>query len=186
MTEAATSTQPKREKPPVTIKRRTAEVIEIHADREYAVFSIDQQPERSYYALGIESSYGGFSYAWSQPGTDFRSFLAGLNLDYVLSKMVGRDEEFDGEATSLAIRKDIVRMRREGKCSAEEARDEWPPKEFDGDCAFWDWLKETSLFKDCDAHGYYTTCNGPRARDFVRLYEVFWPLLAGELERSAA
>jgi hypothetical protein len=176
--------QPAREKPPVTVKRRVAEVIEIHAEREYAVFSIDQQPERSYYALAIESSFGGFSYAWSSPGRSFYDFLAGISVDYVLGKMVGRDEVFDGEATSRAIRKDILRMRRKGECSAEEARDEWPPNEFDGDCAFWDWCRDTELFKDRDAHLYYETCSGPRARDFIRLYEVFWPILAGELKKT--
>jgi len=84
-------------------RRRTAEVIELHKRREYAVFTIDDNPDRGYFGLGIESSYGGFAFAWSHPGRSFREFLAQLNLGYVLSKMVcPAESEFDGEETELA------------------------------------------------------------------------------------
>lgn len=83
-------------------RRRTAEVIELHKRREYAVFTIDDNPDRGYFGLGIESSYGGFAFAWSHPGRSFREFLAQLNLGYVLSKMVcPAESEFDGEETEL-------------------------------------------------------------------------------------
>lgn len=106
-------------------------------------------------------------------------------LDYVLGKMVGLDEVFDGEATSKAIREDILRARRAKECSAEEARAEWPPKEFDSECEFWEWCGDTELFKNSEAHLYYETCDGRRAHSFARLYEVFWPILAAELSKAA-
>lgn len=186
MTEAAPATEPRPEPKPPVIKRRTAEVIEIHYQHEYAVFTIDSQPERNYYGLSIESSYGGYSYAWSHPGDSFRDFLARISVDYVLGKMVGRDEVFDGEATSLEIRKDIIKLRRHHECTEDEARAEWPPREFDGDYAFWDWLKETKLFKDNDAHMYYATKPGFRACQFTALYEKFWPILRAELKKPVA
>lgn len=163
-----------------TARRRTAEVIELHAGHEYAVFTIDAQPERNYYGLGIQSSFGGFSYAWSQPGSGFKEFLAQLNLGYVLSKMVGRDEEFDGEATVKGIRADIVSMRRAREITAEVARYEWPSSEFEHVGEFHDWCQDTKVFSD-GSHEYYRSAPGQRAREFAALYEKFWPALAKEL-----
>lgn len=106
----------------VVVKRRMAEIIEIRAKGEYVVFTIDNQAERHHYGLCIESSFGGFSYAWSDPGCNFNEFLAKLNLGYVLGKMVGDDSVFDGEATTRSIRLGIIERRRARDCTAEEAR----------------------------------------------------------------
>jgi len=164
-----------------TARRRTAEVIELHAGHEYAVFTIDAQPERNYYGLGIQSSFGGFSYAWSQPGSGFKEFLAQLNLGYVSGKMVGRDEEFDGEATTKAIRKEIVARRRARECSADEARAEWPGSEFEHEFDFHDWTGNTEMFKQDSPWEFYQTCGGQRSREFTALYNLFWAAFAKEL-----
>jgi len=165
---------------PAIVRRRTAEVIELRVGYDYAIFTIDQQPERSYFGLGIESSYGGYSYAWSVPGCDFRHFLADLDLSYVLGKMVGRDEEFDGDATVRDIRTDIVRLRLARKITAEVARYEWPTSEFEHVGEFYDWCNGTKVFRE-DTHYYYKSAPGQRAREFAALYEKFWPVLAKEL-----
>ena len=162
------------------ISRRTAEVLEFRCGHEYAVFTVDEQPARHYYALGIESSYGGFSNAWSHPGPDFRAFLAELDCGYVLSKMVHADQEYDGDGTTRAIREEIVRMRRSGKCDASTARAAWPSATLDSEVEFWEWARENGLFEE-EQWYFIATMPGPRARDFARLYEHFWPALAAAL-----
>lgn len=165
----------------VSAKRRTAEVIELQVGYDYAVFTIDQQPDRHYYGLGIESSFGGFSYAWSEPGCGFHEFLAKLHLDYVLGKMVGHDQVFDGEATTKAIRWKIVARRRARECSADEARAEWPESEFEHEFDFHDWIGNTEMFKQDAPWEFYRTCGGQRSREFGALYNLFWAGLAKEL-----
>jgi len=162
-------------------KRRTAEVIELRAKSNFAIFTIDQQPERRYYGLSIWSSFGGFAYAWSHPGCEFYKFLADLDRSYVLGKMVGRDDEFDGEATTKAVRQAILERRRTRECEAGEAREEWPEYEFDSDSDFNDWMANTQMFRDEDPWDFRQTRDGPRSQDFIALYDLFWADFAKEL-----
>jgi len=169
------------------VQRRTAHVFHFRNDQEYAVFTLDQDPSRLYFALSIESSFGGFSYAWSHPGNCFYTFLIGQTRysDYVCGKMTGRDEVFDGAKTSVEIRKELLQGRRELRWSKEEVREEWDriPKIFDGVIDFHEWTKETELFQQYAAQEFYMTSRGPRARGFVALHQLFWPAFAKELEK---
>jgi hypothetical protein len=153
--------------------------------QEYAVFTITSRGT-GYHMLAIESSFGGYSYAWGSPGTDFREFLARLNVDYVLGKMVGRDEVFDGEGTADAIRKEIRRMRRARECSKEEANAAWPESDFDSERDFDEWMRRDELFKDSEPWSFHATCGGRRTQEFAALYKLFWPAFAEELRRDIA
>jgi hypothetical protein len=69
------------------------------------------------------SDYGDYAYWWSSAGECFRSFLAQIDADYLLSKVSRR--EYDGEATESAVKRHIIKLRREGRLSREAARAEW-------------------------------------------------------------
>lgn len=174
-------------KPAYTVQRRTAHVFEFHIGLDYAVFTLDVQDQRNYYGLAIESSYGGYSYAWSAPGNSFFGFLAHLNIDYVRGKMTGGEREvFDGDAVREELAKEMKRMLEAGECSQEEFDDE---NELIGamesELDFADWSRGTVLFKDADPyHDYYRTAGGMRFNDFTHLYEKFWPALAIELTKA--
>lgn len=182
-----------------TCERRTAEVLRFRIGHEYAVFTIENEPEQRRYGLGIESSYGGYVYAWTHPGGDFKGFLAQLDLGYVLSKMVGHDRAFDGQATADAIRKEIWQARRAGmgrlprgyygeSMDAETARAEWDsvPTLFESEGDFERWQGETEFFKSDEPWRFYQDGPGARSREFTRLYEVFWPAFAAELRKDLA
>jgi hypothetical protein len=56
------------------------------------------------------SDYGNYAYYWSHAGECFRSFLAQLDDDYLLSK---------------AVKSEILRLRRSRSLSCDEANGEW-------------------------------------------------------------
>lgn len=166
--------------PTATVTRRAVDVASLRAGYEWAVFTVDKpRADSEFFTLSINSSFGGYVFAWSHPGCSWRKFLARLNRGYVSSKMVGGDEVFDGDATAQSVRDQIRETRRSGDCSAEEAREEWDalPAHFESECDFRDWGNGTRMFRD----GWYemhTTCPSPRLRDFHRLYDVFWDAFA--------
>jgi hypothetical protein len=167
-------------------KRRTAEVLEFRDGRgDHAVFTIDEQPERHYFALSIESSFGGYSYAWSSPGASFREFLCRISFDYLIGKMVGHDEVFDGEETTREVKKAIIALRKDG-CSADEARDAWPESDFDTESDFERWCADTELFRGREPWFLQRSCPGRRSREFTALYERFWPALREAIEPKKA
>lgn len=176
------------------LRRRTAEVFDFCIGYEHAVFTIDQEPGCRRFGLSIEGSFGGYAFSWTHPGGDFKRFLAGLDCSYVLGKMVGRDEVFDGQATADAIRKEIWQARRAGAgrrttdyfgdgMDAETARAEWDsvPSAFESEVDFDHWQGDTEFFKNDEPWRFYQTCPGARANDFRRLYELFWPVFRAEL-----
>ena len=162
----------------MTFTTRTVEVCELHKDHEWAIFTIAQEPQRSRYTLTVESSYGFWGYTWSDLGTDFYTFLAGLDSYYVGKKMVDSDMEFDGDASRAAIRKEILQRRRTREFTAQQARDEWGlealQNEFASPLDFHLWTQETKEFNYDDFGEFYQTCPGRQARDFRRMYDLFW------------
>jgi hypothetical protein len=165
----------------VPCRRRTAEVLEFRARGEYATFTIDAKSDVHYYALSIDSSFGGYSYAWSAPGDNFNAFLCRLDCSYVLGKMVGHDEVFDGEGTTNAVRKAIIELRKDGECDRDDARAEWPKRDFERQGDFERWCEHTVLFRGREPWFFHQTCGGDRTREFTALYELFWPLLRAAL-----
>jgi hypothetical protein len=71
------------------------------------------------------SGYGNYAYFWSHAGEDFRRFLCDVDSCYLLGKLCGRRDEYDGKATVKAVKRHILEQRRSGGFDREEARKEW-------------------------------------------------------------
>jgi hypothetical protein len=67
------------------------------------------------------SDWGNYAYAWRGFGECFRRFIIRISdsPSYVMSKI--SREEYDGEATEAAIKKEILRLRRAKEITAEQA-----------------------------------------------------------------
>ena len=167
---------------PVNVVKQTVTVYTIRYKHEFVRFTVSEAPQL--YTLAINSSYGDFLNTWTHPGTSFNSFLAGLNLGYVGGKMVHDEPEFDAEETRKALRTAVLETRREGDCTAEKAREEWDSiGDIEGMVEFHRWGEHTTLFSN-DYYEYVMTGPGPRARDFARMYELFWPSFAKALREQ--
>lgn len=137
--------------------------------------------------LGVVSDYGNYAYHWSSFGGDFKKFLMQLGWDYLYGKLMqGRDAKiYDGEATLRSIQKHILELRREGRLTAERAREEWDlAKDSEIDHRFSDgyslWHRETQLD---DAHELYETMCEPQCRAFC---EKVWPRFVEALAAGRA
>lgn len=74
------------------------------------------------------SDWGNVGYRWPQAGWgdgDFRDFLLDCDNSYLESKFGQERREYDPEATVESVRNGLLRARREGYLTKEEARDEW-------------------------------------------------------------
>jgi hypothetical protein len=75
------------------------------------------------------SDYGNYAFAWRSMGVDdARKFFLRAPDDwcYFAGKLGGAHaREYDGVATRLAIREEIIRLRRDGGLTRDEARAEW-------------------------------------------------------------
>ena len=173
-----------------SVERRAGDVVHLRCGSEHAVFLFDSQPE--YHILAISSSYGGYAFAWSHPGPDFKLFIANIGRDYVCMKMVGRDREFDTDATAAVIRALIADLREAGKLTDDQAEsEELHVDEFEsqgGEAGFNEWLGNTRHLAEADPskdlYHLWRDTDGRRSRDFYALYDKFWPLLKAELLRE--
>jgi hypothetical protein len=92
----------------------------------WAIIFMDSQG--SFAAL---SDWGNVSNRWPDESDerDFRDFIIGCDDDYLRRKFghqFGQNrEEYDGEATLASLKQYILRARRDGSWSKEEAADEW-------------------------------------------------------------
>jgi hypothetical protein len=76
--------------------------------------------------LLINSTFGSWSNYWSAPGVPFKQFLAGVEFDYLMSKLMGRElEEHDGYSTFNHLKARILLMRRKGQIDKEAASWIW-------------------------------------------------------------
>lgn len=97
----------------------------------WATFYIDDAQG----TLAIESDWGSYAYRWGRgpwlgvEPPDLSRALAGSigdDHDYIARKLFrSKADAYDPEATEREWRSEIVRARREGRCSAEAARDAW-------------------------------------------------------------
>lgn len=71
------------------------------------------------------SDWGNYAFVWRGFGECFRAFVIKIadSPSYVMSKL--SREEYDGEATETAIKKEIIRLRRAKEIIAEQAREFW-------------------------------------------------------------
>ncbi len=130
------------------------------------------------------SDYGNYAYYWSHAGSCFRSFLARLDSCYLLSKLCGSRQEYDGNATAKEVKRAIIDARRDGRMGRDEARDEWEligehsRLESREDFAFW-W-RDTKM-PDPYEHAVYEYPS--QARMFA---ERAWPAFAAALRAELA
>lgn len=76
--------------------------------------------------LLINSTFGSWSNYWSAPGVPFKQFLAGVEFDYLMSKLMGRElEEHDGDATFKYLKERMLEMRRKGRIDKDAAAWLW-------------------------------------------------------------
>lgn len=169
---------------PYVAKRRTAEVIQLRARGEWATFYVDDPGHAGpgYFVLAIESSFGGFAYAWSHPGGDFKRFLADLDCGYARSKMVGLDTVFDGAATARALRAAIEQRGLGEEIAHEEIallEDLEGLDDASAEAEFYAYCQNTTVL--AAPWEYACTKPGERSRDFEAIYELFWEPFVTEL-----
>ena len=76
--------------------------------------------------LLINSTFGAWSNYWNAPGIPFKQFLASVEFDYLMSKLMGRElEEHDGESTFNHLKARILQMRRKGRIDKDAASWLW-------------------------------------------------------------
>ena len=77
--------------------------------------------------LGIvhaQTDWGDYCYRWGCIGSDtLEEFLIGLDRYYIGSKFCGKPKELDEDAIKKEIKKDIVKLRREGTLDSDIARE---------------------------------------------------------------
>jgi hypothetical protein len=98
------------------------ETYQVAKDGDWAMIFI--QPDR--HVLSVVSTLGDFGYAWpSNIGPkDFKTFLSGLSRDYLIEKLCGSSaREFDYETSLKNVKDEILRQRRDGDLTSEEARE---------------------------------------------------------------
>lgn len=66
------------------------------------------------------SDHGNHGYWWGSPGGEFRRFLTHCDDSYLIGKLSGGQQEYDGEATRQAIRDTLKRLHDEGEDTHEE------------------------------------------------------------------
>jgi len=171
----------------MSIETKT-ETFAFKSNGEYAIFVLVERENPAvvdtrggYYMLAIESSFGnGYAYAWSHPGKSFKQFLADLIDDpwYVAGKMCqGDGSQVDWEKTCLHLRGLICQSRRQGECSAEEARNSWP--DFDSETGYSLWLDEQTVLQDTHEEIQTSPCR--RWVEFMALHKHFWGDFAKQL-----
>lgn len=146
--------------------------------------------------LTILSDFGNYGYWWWDiADSDFREFLIGCDNDYVMRKLADGRREFDGEATVKRIRDWIVRLRRDGDLSREDAAFEWNLVHPKPDALPWRSPDERGAFScmtnEVEAHEWYQQT---RLSDATELLEYslpvqlqmfmqrLWPLFVEQLD----
>lgn len=134
------------------------------------------------------SDWGNFGYWWGSPGCEFRRFLTGCDADYLGNKFGGGRSEFDGEATRKAIKRVILKKRRD-RWTREEARAEWrhlQDSDLDDPVGLNDWVHGTTLEPD----DYFETPRYVIPQRVQAFLKHVWPLfveqLRAELTQEAA
>lgn len=114
------------------------------------------------------SDYGNYGYWWRSIGGDgdIRAFLCRVSDDYLVGK-IAPQWETDPDASEAAIKQTIVRLRRAGTITADEARDEWELLSHvrDGDTGGW-WAN-TSLGKHAFPGDLWCERRSPQAMAFA-------------------
>lgn len=146
----------------------------------WAVFLLD-----SCGMLAVTSDFGNYAFHWPRNGWgpgDFRSFLADVNASYLISKLsLGHDQQVYPEETGRSIREAILRWRKTGSLTKEQARTELEllkRSDFDTILGCHEWYLSTSL---ADAHEFIHYGPPPQ---LVAFAEKVWPRFVEALKRD--
>jgi len=138
---------------------------------EYGIFLLDGN------TLIIYSSFGSYGHHWSHPGADIRKFLLKVEKSYLLSKLCPSNwytySRTDYDKTFQRVREEILRDRRDGGLTKEQAREEWKLSEqilAHHEGYLWEWYEHTRLQ---DAHEL--TVMQPYPGQLEGLYRDLWP-----------
>lgn len=83
--------------------------------RSWDELGLDGKPHHRGELL-VNSTFGTWSNYWSALGVSFKKFLIGLEFDYLMTRLMGRElEEHDGIATFKDLRSRVLSMRRKGR-----------------------------------------------------------------------
>lgn len=140
----------------------------VRPDREWGIFMFD-----SLGYLGIISSYGNYSYQWSDFGGDFVEFLCDIDTGYLTGKLDSPTHRLPSCDVEDQIREFIMEARKTGSLSKEDARREWDDVErfgFNSDIELNDWMCHTKLSEPWD--WLRTQDYSPRLRF---LCDKLWP-----------
>lgn len=133
--------------------------------------------------ITILSDWGNYGYWFGAPDMEFRAFLLQCDTDYLGNKFSGGRTEFDGEQTVENVKDHILRLRRDQRLSAREARDEWqdlPGTAFDSSDDFTHWLHKTKLPEAWEFSSY---CVPMRVQGFLK---KVWPLFVEMMRHELA
>lgn len=137
--------------------------------------------------LSAVTDYGNFGYWWGQPGCEFRKFLTECEPEYVARKLAGGKTEVDADATFLAVKREILELRRRKALTRDSARDEWDDAlkvDWDEPCERCEWGNTTELECLEDLICFRLP------RQLMAFMEHLWPLfvalLRSELEAEEA
>ncbi len=71
------------------------------------------------------SDYGNYAFWWTHHARDdFRKFILSADDDYVRRKL-DPEKHYDGNTTLWIVKSAIIRLRREGEWTRDQAREEW-------------------------------------------------------------
>ena len=113
----------------------------------WALLFIDQEG-----AFAAITDYGDFTYRWRSTGwsaVNFRHFLMTIDAEYLARKLANGERENRGDLTAVAVRDQVLQLRRARRLSAEEAGAEWDlvcmHRDLADEQAFEEWCARTRL-----------------------------------------
>jgi hypothetical protein len=116
-----------------TFKKSTSERYDIRPKQGsgWGIFTIDENGG----VFHCQSDYGDYSYMWPNHGREsFKHFLCEIDTYYLLDKVAQRDY-FNHDKYFESWKKAIIKLRKDGDCAKEQAKDAWDFIEYYlGDC----------------------------------------------------
>lgn len=133
--------------------------------------------------VACNTDYGSYSYWWTSTGCeDIREFLVEIDTGYLIGKF-SPEREYSGDATKKNVCSTILRMRREGSLTKDEARKEFDrlvDHDLDSETGFAFWYRDTDLVDAWEIPVYRAN---PRV---VAFSERVWPAFVKRLREEMA
>ena len=113
----------------ITVEKSTAEVYTVRFnDHKSWWIQATIIEARNYVAL--HTSHGDWSYTWGSPGMPFKKFLTTLDDSYLIGKLGGPRDYFNGDASYMQLKKDVIKHRRGNdvwtdQLTEDEAKEMW-------------------------------------------------------------